>query len=214
MSNETPRTIPEPSLRRFPIYLLYLQDLNAQTVSCSRISEDLRLDASQIRKDFEIVGISGKPRVGYSVPELLRHVQNVIGWNEPRPAVLAGAGPLGRAILSCLEIRKSGLRITAVFDSDDARIGETAEGLEVMPLGFLPDVVRRTRAGLGIVAMPAAAAQNAADMMIAAGVKAIWNFCPAVLRTPPEVVVHYSDFSTSLAGLTARLAGRSCPRRR
>lgn len=202
------RTVPEPSLRRFPVYLLYLQTLNAPTISCSKISEDLHLDSSQIRKDFEIARINGKPRVGYSVPELRRRIAGVLGWNQPRRAVLAGAGPLGRAILSCEEIRGSGLAIAAVFDSDDRRIGETAEGLEVMPLGFLPDMVRRARADVGIVALPAASAQGAADMMIAAGVKAIWNFSPVALLVPAHVVVHYSDFSTSLAGLSARLATR------
>ncbi len=172
------------------------------------MSRNLGLDASQIRKDFEIAGVSGKPKVGYSVPELLRRVEDVIGWKHPNRAVMVGSGPLARAILNCEQIRPSGLQIAAIFDSDERRIGATTEGFEVMPLGFLPDMARRVNARTGILAVSPDAAQKTADLMIAAGITALWNFAPVALRTPPGIIVQNSDLCSSLAMLSARIVQR------
>ncbi len=202
------RTVPESTLRRFPAYLLYLQSLHSLSVSCTDLARDLRLDASQIRKDFEFAGIPGKPKVGYSVPELLRRVEGVVGWKQPNRAVMVGSGSVARAILNCEQIRPSGLQIAAVFDADERRIGTTAEGFEVMPLGFLPDMARHVNARTGILAVPPDAAQNIADLMVAAGITALWNFAAVALRTPPDVIVQNSDLCSSLAMLSARIAQR------
>jgi redox-sensing transcriptional repressor len=194
-----------------PIYLMYLQSLASHRVafiSCTELSRVLRFDASQIRKDFETAGIKGKPKVGYSVPELIESLRDRLGWNERKPAVLVGAGPMGRAVLASDSLRYAGLEVVGVFDSDERHIGTTAEGRDVMPLGFLPDVVRVHQVKLGIVAVGAAAAQAVVDMMLKARIEAIWSFAPAVLRVPPSILLHNGDLCASFAPLSARLAER------
>lgn len=194
-----------------PIYLLYLQELASKGIvstSCTELSRALRFDASQIRKDFETAGIHGKPKVGYSVPELIRSLRERLGWNQPKLAVLVGAGPMGRAVLASETLRQAGLQVVGVFDSNEQRIGATAEGRDVLPLGFLPDIVRVHQVKLGIVAVGADAAQGVVDMMIKAGVEGIWSFAPAVLRVPPSILLHNGDLCASFAPLSARLAER------
>jgi redox-sensing transcriptional repressor len=169
----------------------------------------LGLDASQIRKDLEIVGGAGKPRVGRQIPCLIKSLETFLGCDQTKPAVLAGAGPLGRALLGFEEAHQLGVRVVGVFDADERRIGGEAGGLEVMPLGFLPDLSRTLKARIGMVTLPAKFAQNAADLMVNGGIRAIWNFSPIALRVPPGVIVENQNLYFSLAALSARLAGAS-----
>ena len=205
----THSAIPEPNLRRMPMYLLYLQKLTAtdvKSISCVELGKALGLDASQIRKDFETADIHGKPKVGYAVGELIRSLEDRLGWNQRKPAVLAGAGPLGRALLGSETLKKSGLDVVGIFDSDGREIGSTADNREVMPLGFLPDVVRVHRVKLGIVAVGAATAQAVVDTMVKVGIEASWSVVPAVLFVPEGVILHNGDLCSSFAPLSARIA--------
>lgn len=177
-------------------------------MSCTDLSRALRLDASQIRKDFETAGIQGTPKVGYSVTGLICSLEDRLGWNQRKPAVLAGAGPLGRAILASETLQRSGLDVVGIFDSDGKEIGTTAEKLEVMPLGFLPDVVRVHQIKLGIVAVGAASAQAVVDTLVKNRIEAIWSFAPTVLFVPEGVILHNGDLCSSFAPLSARLAER------
>jgi redox-sensing transcriptional repressor len=152
-----------------------------------------------------MTGIVGKPRVGYPLAELIAWIENFLGWNRPKNAVLVGAGSLGTAMLGYERFRTHGMEIVAVFDIDSEKIGQHIHGKEVQPLMFLPDVVRQKNAILGLIATPAAAAQSVADLMVSGGICAIWNFAPAHLHVPERVILQYEDLYHSLASLSFKV---------
>ena len=205
------RDIPEASLRRLPIYYRVLQEMmttNSAHVSCSGLARTLGLDPTQVRKDIEMTGIVGKPRVGYPLLELVRWLENFLGWNRPKQAVLAGAGSLGSALLGYEKFRKHGMEIVAAFDNDPEKIGQRIHGTDVEPLLLLPNYVRFREIQMGVIATPPAAAQSVADLMISGGIRAIWNFAPAHIHVPPQVVLQNEDLYYSLASLSFKLERR------
>jgi redox-sensing transcriptional repressor len=203
--------IPEASLRRLPIYYRSLQEMmttGVAVVSCADLARALGLDPTLVRKDIEMTGIVGKPRVGYALGDLTRWIENFLGWNRPKAAVLVGAGSLGSALLGYEKFRKNGMEIVAAFDVDCDKIGHRIHGTEVQPLFFLPDFVRRTGIPLGLIATPASAAQSVADLMVTGGIRAIWNFAPAHIQIPKRVILQNEDLYHSLASLSFKLESR------
>lgn len=200
---------PEPTLRRLPSYHRFLKHLQKEgrgLVSCTHIAHDLDLDPTQVRKDLAYTGIVGKPKVGYEVPVLIAALESFLGWDNTTEAFLAGAGSLGTALLGYRGFREHGLDIIAAFDLDPAKIGESIHGKRVMPMQKLGDLARRMHVHLGIITTPAEGAQDAADLMAAGGIKAIWNFAPVSLKLPPGVIVENVQLSSSLAVLSSKLA--------
>jgi len=205
------RQIPEASLRRLPIYYRSLQAMSlagASQVSCSELARVLGLDPTQVRKDIEMTGIVGKPRVGYTLGELLAWLENFLGWNRPKEAVLAGAGSLGSALLGYEKFRHHGMLIVAAFDTDPEKIGGRIHGREVQPLMFLPDFVRQRKARIGIIATPAEGAQSVANLMVSSGIQAIWNFAPLHIQVPAGIVLQNEDFFHALASLSFKLESK------
>ena len=205
------REIPEASLRRLPVYYRSLQGMSVAgvtQVSCAELARVLGLDPTQVRKDIEMTGIVGKPRVGYELEELVRWLENFLGWNRPKTAVLAGAGSLGSALLGYEKFRKHGMQIVACFDIDPEKIGQQIHGREVQALASLPAFVRQSRTLVGVIATPAGAAQDVADLMVCGGISAIWNFAPAHVQVPARVILQNEDFYHSLAKLSFKLESR------
>ncbi len=203
--------IPEASLRRLPIYYRILQEMDSTPgshVSCTNLAKVLGLDPTQVRKDIELTGIVGKPKVGYPLTDLLHWIEDFLGWNRPKHAVLAGAGSLGAALLGYERFRNHGMEILAAFDTDAKKIGTRIHGTKVEPMLLLPAYVRRKQILLGVIATPAAAAQAVADQMIAGGIRAIWNFAPAHITVPPQVILQNEDLYYSLASLSFKLETR------
>jgi redox-sensing transcriptional repressor len=203
------KPIPLPSLRRLPAYhhyLIGLQEKGVASVSCTLIGKDLKLDPTQVRKDLESTEIVGKPKVGYAVVELIGAIESFLGWNNANEAFLVGAGHLGSALMGYERFKNTGLNIVAAFDSDPAVIGTRNHGKEVLPLYHLVDLARRMRVHIGIITVPASAAQHVADLMVAGGIKAIWNFAPVHLRLPDDIIVQNEDLYNSLASLSHKLA--------
>ncbi len=201
--------VPKPTLRRMPAYLRLLsqlQRLGDQAVSCTRIAEELKQDPTQVRKDLAFTGITGKPRVGYDLDELIAKIEHFLGWDNLSDAFLAGAGNLGRALLGYSGFTAHGLNIVAAFDTDPQKVGSQVYNREVLPLEKLPDLARRMHVAIGIITVPAAAAQNVADLMVAGGIYAIWNFAPAQLNVPENVIVEHEHLSATLAVLSRKLA--------
>lgn len=200
--------IPKPTLQRLPSYLQCVKrvaSMGRDVVSCTHIAQELKLDPVQVRKDLQFTGIVGSPRIGYSVVPLIDAIEGTLGWNNLTDAFLVGTGSLGTALLRYEGLKESKLEIVAAFDNDSSKIGKTIHGKKVLSTEKLTDLARRMHISIGIIAVPAGAAQQVADMMIAGGVRAIWNFAPAVLRLPPHCVLENTQLSTSLAVLTARL---------
>jgi redox-sensing transcriptional repressor len=203
--------IPQPSLNRLPQYHHYLVERKAKgvnAVSCSVIGQDLNLVPVQVRKDLQYTGIVGKPKTGYSVPDLIVAIETFLGWNNVHEAFLVGAGNLGTALLGHERFSNFGLSIVAAFDTDPVKIGQWVHGKMVLPMDKLVDLARRMSIHLGIITAPAEHAQVIAEEMVAGGIQAIWNFAPLSLKVPPTVIVHNEDLYSSLASLSWKLARR------
>lgn len=203
--------ISEPTLRRLPVYhhyLLGLQGQGATFVSCSRIGRDLSLDPTQVRKDFEMAGVEGRPRVGFLVAELVPAIEETLGWRNVNEAFLAGVGHLGTALLGYPRFKDLGLNIVAAFDADASKVGATVHERPVLALDKLTDLARRMRVHIGILTVPAAVAQDVADRMTQGGILALWNFAPVTLRVPQGVIVQNEELYYGLAALSRRLAQR------
>jgi len=198
-------------LGRLPQYHHYLVELAAKgisRVSCSDIGRDLNLVPVQVRKDLQYTGIIGKPKTGYSVPELVVAIETFLGWNNVNEAFLVGAGNLGTALLGHERFSKFGLQIVAAFDTDSRKIGQWIHNKAVLPLDKLADLTQRMSIHLGIITAPAEVAQMVADEMVKAGIEAIWNFAPVKLKVPSHIIVHNEDLYSSLASLSWKLAKR------
>lgn len=207
-STTRPYKIPDPSLRRLPLYYHFLQALlstGVTAVSTTVIATALNLDPTQVRKDLELTGIVGKPRVGYPLETLVRWIEKFLGWHEVNEAVLVGTGSLGTALLGYQKFRDLGFRVVAAFDIDPAKIGHAISGTTVRPIEDLGEICESGAVRLGVITTPSAAAQSVADRMVLAGIRAIWNFAPVYLRVPEYVVVQNEDLYHSLAFLSFRL---------
>ncbi|MCX7625714.1 MAG: redox-sensing transcriptional repressor Rex [Candidatus Sumerlaeaceae bacterium] len=208
-----PRVVPTPSVRRLPLYLRLLRDYVAQgreTISCTRLAADLRFDPTQVRKDLALTGVVGRPKVGYPVAELIAAIEDFLGWRNPVNAVLVGVGSLGTALLG-YNFSLHGVNIVGAFDAAPEKVGQVVHGREIMPIGYLTHFIQHRHIPMGILAVPAQAAQSVAEMMVAGGVRAIWNFTSAALQLPLDVLVERADFSASLAVLTRALAHGLAP---
>jgi len=202
------RNVSEPALKRLPLYHRFLKEWLAAghgSVSCTDIAIDLDLDATQVRKDLESVGIMGRPRVGYLVANVLNELETFLGWKNLNDAFLVGAGSMGSALLGYRKFEECGLKIVAAFDVDASKIGENIHGKHVLPLDKLPNLAQRMHILIGIITVPAPQAQAVADLMVAGGIRAIWNFAPVRLRVPPHIIVHNEDLYCSLAALSQKL---------
>jgi redox-sensing transcriptional repressor len=206
-----PPPIPQASLKRLPQYHHYLMDLEAKgirQVSCTMIGADLNCVPVQVRKDLQYTGIIGKPKTGYSVPELIQAIETFLGWNNVTEAFLVGAGNLGTALLGHERFSKFGMRIVAAFDTDPNKIGKWIHERAILPLEELDDLAKRMSIHLGIITTPAETAQAVADEMVRAGILAIWNFAPVRLKVPENIFVHNEDLYSSLASLSWKLSRR------
>jgi redox-sensing transcriptional repressor len=206
-----PPPIPQASLKRLPQYHQYLMDLEAKgirQVSCTMIGADLNCVPVQVRKDLQYTGIIGKPKTGYSVPELIQAIETFLGWNNVTEAFLVGAGNLGTALLGHERFSKFGMRIVAAFDTDPNKIGKWIHERAILPLEELDDLAKRMSIHLGIITTPAETAQAVADEMVRAGILAIWNFAPVRLKVPENIFVHNEDLYSSLASLSWKLSRR------
>lgn len=196
--------IPNPVLRRLPLYyrrLLAAVDGGEEYVS----SEDLGLVAdvpsAQVRKDLVFMAEKGRPGVGYNARNLALRLEELLGLGRLNDAVLVGAGNLGRALAVYPGFIRYGLRIVALFDSHPKKIGDVIGALEVLPVERLSTFIEQRRVKIGIVTTTASAAQEVADLLVAGGVKAIWNFAPRRLKVPKGVFVKEVDLGSELAVL-------------
>jgi len=204
-----PKTVSAPTLKRLPLYHRFLKELagaGRTSFSCTDIGADLDLDPTQVRKDLESVGVVGRPRVGYQLANVIPLLEEFLGWHNVHDAFLAGAGSMGSALLGYRKFEQCGLNIVAAFDTDQEKIGLKIKGKQVLPLEKLASLAGRMHVGMGIITVPAAEAQAVADLMVAGGIRAIWNFAPIRLRVPEHVIVHNEDLYCSLAGLSQKLS--------
>ena len=163
------------------------------------------MSSAQIRKDLSYFGEFGKQGTGYDVKFLLSQLQLILGMQREWLVALVGVGDLGHAIAHYGGFGRRGFKIAALFDMDPKKIGQQVGDLQILGTESLPMVVRGLRIRLGIIAVPAGAAQGVADQMTGAGVRAILNYAPINLTTPKGVRVRYIDPVAVLQSMTYHL---------
>lgn len=195
--------IPDEAVRRLPIYLrglLIFSEQGLQNVSSQKLSELLRISPPQIRKDLSYFGAFGTPGVGYNTTKLANQIRGILRIDTPNKAALVGLGNLGSALLRYPGFGAYGLQISAVFDNNPVKIGKTVKNVKVEDVSKL-SMLKKKGITLGIIAVPADAAQEVADGLVKAGIRGILNFAPYYLDVPKKVKVISIDIATVLARL-------------
>jgi redox-sensing transcriptional repressor len=204
--------ISEAVVRRLPIYLRvlnYLVQMHIETISSQELGERLDLNPAQIRKDLAYFGEFGKKGIGYDVDYLIQKIRQILKLDAPVNVALVGAGHLGHALSNYNMYLNDNMRIVALFDALPAKIGQWVGGIRVQPMDELPGTVQKQDIRIGIITVPATEAQGVADRFVEAGVEAILNFAPIVIRVPEDVRVHYADFTAELLSLPYYLEKKS-----
>ncbi len=194
------------TLQRLPTYLNYLKSLDGEgNISSTEIAKALGLHDVQVRKDLSAVSSGGRPKVGYNIRGLIGDLKEFLGYNSINYAVLVGTGNLGRALMSYRGFGEYGLRIVAGFDLDATLVGTEIVDKPILSLDCLPSYCIDHNIHIGVITTPATAAQTACDLLIAGGIKAIWNFAPAHITVPSGVLVQNENMACSLALLSKHL---------
>jgi redox-sensing transcriptional repressor len=201
----TPRPIPAATVARLPAYrrvLMDAADAGLRTLASGTIAEAVGVHPDQVRKDLSHLATRGVRGVGYDVDALIAETSRILGLDEERTVVLVGAGNLGRALAAYEGFAPQGLRLVAVLDVERSVVGTRVGSLTVEHLDALPSIARREQVDMGVVAVPASAAQGVVDAMVAAGLHAVLNFAPVHVRVPDGVAVRRVDLSTELQMLS------------
>jgi redox-sensing transcriptional repressor len=185
-------------LSRYLQVLTQARKMGKQRISSQEIAEYTNINATQIRRDLSAFGKFGKRGVGYNIDSLLGEIRKILRTQGQHNIALIGAGRLGQAIASSPIFAEHGINIAAVFDKDEAKIGDSIGNVVVSEYGGLGDAVRDKNIIVGVLAVPASAAQSAADDLVAAGVKIVFNYSEALLETPADVTVHTSNPAVEL----------------
>ncbi len=200
--------MPEPTLRRLPWYLAYvsmLRSRNVEYVSSTAIAKEINVEATQIAKDLSFLNIRGKTRIGYAVAALERVLRSYLGFNREHNAVIIGVGSLGRALITDSGLTRYGLDIVAGLDVNPEIIGSSIMNVPVFDIKDIAEVRKNFSAEIAIITVPVEKAQETADIAIAAGAKALWNFTPFRIRTPEGIVVQNTSIYAHLAVMYNRL---------
>jgi redox-sensing transcriptional repressor len=185
-------------LSRYLQVLTQARKMGKERISSQEIADYTNINATQIRRDLSTFGKFGKRGVGYSVDGLLGEIRRILRTQGQHNIALVGAGRLGEAIVSSPIFAEHGIHIAAVFDKDPEKVGRRVGNVEVSEYGGLADAVRDKNIVVGVLAVPAESAQSAADDLIDAGVRIIFNYSEALLDTPSDVAVHTSNPAVEL----------------
>jgi redox-sensing transcriptional repressor len=195
------RSIPEATVGRLPVYLRALVDLagsGTTTVSSESLAEAAGVNSAKVRKDLSHLGSYGTRGVGYDVAYLIHQIRRELGLTQHWSIVIVGIGNLGQALANYRGFAERGFEVAALVDADPAKVGATVDGHVVRPMADLPVLVAERDIAIGVIATPASAVQEVADRMVAAGIRSILNFAPAMIAVPPGVSVRKVDLAVEL----------------
>lgn len=170
----------------------------ASTISSGDLAEAAGVNSAKVRKDLSYLGSYGTRGVGYDVPYLIHQVRRELGLTQHWPVLIAGVGNLGHALADYRGFAQRGFQVVALVDVASDKVNDRVGGLRVEHIDDLAEIVRREDVAIGVICTPAAAAQEVADRMVAAGIRSILNFAPAVITVPDEVSVRKVDLSIEL----------------
>jgi redox-sensing transcriptional repressor len=195
------RRIPEATVARLPVYLQILVDqagLGVQNISSDGLAELAGVNAAKVRKDLSYLGSYGTRGVGYEVDYLVYEIRRELGLDHDWPVVIVGAGNLGQALAGYGGFNERGFPVAGIVDIADDKIDTVVGGTRVRPLDELPQIVAARSISIGVIATPPAAAQDAADRLVEAGVTSILNFAPVVLSVPVGIAARKVDLAVEL----------------
>jgi redox-sensing transcriptional repressor len=185
-------------LSRYLQVLTQAKKMGKDRISSQEIAEYTNINATQIRRDLSGFGKFGKRGVGYNIDSLLGEIRRILRTQGQHNIALVGAGRLGGAIASSPIFAEHGITIAAIFDADPAKEGKVIGGVTVSQMDRLDELARERNIIVGVLAVPSEAAQGAADALVGAGVKIIFNYTQALLATPADVQVHTSNPAVEL----------------
>ena len=195
------RRIPEATVARLPEYLRILgeqADAEVERISSDRLAELAGVNAAKVRKDLSYLGSYGTRGVGYEVAYLVNQIRRELGLTHDWNVVIVGAGNLGQALAGYGGFSERGFPVAGVVDVDPAKVGSVLGGVRVRHIDELAQIVQAKRVNIGIIATPPAAAQDAAERLVRAGVTSIMNFAPVVLSVPRSIEVRKVDLAVEL----------------
>ena len=206
--NDNRTILPEPTIRRLPWYLSYvrmLDNLHVEYVSSTQISKELNVQSSQIAKDLSFLNIRGKTRIGYEVNSLVSELEDFLGFNRQHDAVVIGTGSLGTALMQDHGLVNYGLNIVAGFDVRSEVIGQSVGGVPVFAIAELAAWQHEHGVSIAILTVPVERAQETADLAIASGMTALWNFTPYRIKAPEDIVIANTSIYAHLAIIYNRM---------
>ena len=201
--------VTKATLGRLPQYLQFLNGLPTgqyDHISATTIAKMLSLGEVQVRKDLAAVSGLGKPKVGYRTSELISDLEDALGYKKLTPAILVGAGKLGRALLDYNGFEEYGVQITAAFDCNEQVLRMNKTSKEILPISSLKKYCSENGIRIGIITVGSGSAQDVCDQMLEAGITAIWNFAPCQLKVPDNVLAKQENLALSLAHLNSQIS--------
>ena len=197
--------IPDIIIGRLPIYLRALQRLAEQGIfntSSQELGEMIGISAAQIRKDISQFGEFGKQGTGYSIPFLIERLQGILKINRVWDVIIVGMGDMGHALARYNGFMNRGFHVTMLFENDPKKVGAKVNDLEIFSTDVMAEKVKQNKIKVAMLTVPASAAQEVADQLVKAGIKAILNYAPIHLSVPKDVHVQHIDPATHLQRMT------------
>lgn len=202
------KEISKAVIKRLPRYYRYLGDLmdeGCERVSSKELSERMHVTASQIRQDLNNFGGFGQQGYGYNVKYLYNEIGKILGMEKNYDVIIIGAGNLGSALSGYSDFARRGFKVTAIFDTDSAKIGRLIHGIKILSDRELEDYIKTNKPDIAALTLPRDAAADVAAHLVKWGIGAIWNFAPVDLRLPESVVVENIHLSDSLMRISYAL---------
>lgn len=193
---KTRANIPEKTIERLLVYrraLLNLKKEKKTSIFSHQVAQLTEATPVQVRRDFMQIGYFGSPVYGYNIDELINSISEFVDDNQVQNVALVGVGHLGKAVLDYLQGRREKLKITALFDTDPAKVGSVLHGIRCYPTEQIREIVTAENIHVAIIAVPEHEAQDVAERLIGAGVSGIVNYAPTKLNLPPEIFVENRD---------------------
>lgn len=205
------KRIADSTVRRLSAYLRFLEESAARgltTISSEELARRGGTTSAQVRKDLSFFGSFGKRGLGYSIPELISSLRDILGLKREWKVIIVGAGKIGTALAQYGGFRERGFRVIAVYDNDRAKVGQTWDHVVVRDMSQIERDIARDKPDIAVLTVPYSVAQEAADRLVRAGVKAILNFAPVQLAVPADVEVKTVNLALELETLSYALTNR------
>lgn len=203
------KIISQATIDRLPLYfrtLRLVEEEKLQIISSDELGRRLDITPEQIRKDLATFGQFGRKGIGYDIQTLKNGIGNILGLNNNWRLAIVGIGHLGGALANYGNFATVGFSVVALLDSDKKIIGNVVNGLTVADSSDMKEIIAAHAVDIGVIAVPASAAQGVADSLIAAGIKGIWNFAPIKLTVPPKFPIVNEDLSVGLSALSYHMS--------